>query len=50
MKPLSVKQIRTTLVGELIQGSDDVIVHYGAYRLKQVKKTKYNFFFKAENC
>ncbi|WP_438314261.1 Mur ligase family protein [Sporosarcina sp. FA9] len=38
MKPLSVKQIRTIFDGELVLGSDDVLVHYGAYRLKQVKK------------
>ena len=38
MKPLSVKQIRSTIAGELIQGSDHVIIHFGAYRLKQIKK------------
>ncbi|CAH2714589.1 UDP-N-acetylmuramoyl-tripeptide--D-alanyl-D-alanine ligase [Neobacillus rhizosphaerae] len=38
MKPLSVRRIRTTLAGELIQGSDYVIIHYGAYRLKQIKE------------
>ncbi|WHY85499.1 Mur ligase family protein [Neobacillus novalis] len=37
MKPLSVECIRTILSGDLIQGSDDVIVHFGAYRLKQIK-------------
>lgn len=37
MKPLSVRLIRTILDGELILGSDDLIIHYGAYRLKQVK-------------
>ncbi|WP_186670335.1 UDP-N-acetylmuramoyl-tripeptide--D-alanyl-D-alanine ligase [Sporosarcina sp. BP05] len=46
MKPLSVRQIRTTLVGELIQGSDDLIVHYGAYRLKQVKQKNTILFSK----
>jgi UDP-N-acetylmuramoyl-tripeptide--D-alanyl-D-alanine ligase len=38
MKPLSVRQIRTTIAGELIQGSDHVMIHYGAYRLKQIKE------------
>lgn len=38
MKPLSVRQIRAILSGKLIQGSDQMIVHYGAYRLKQVRK------------
>ncbi|MBY0121274.1 UDP-N-acetylmuramoyl-tripeptide--D-alanyl-D-alanine ligase [Bacillus sp. S/N-304-OC-R1] len=38
MKPLSVRQIRQILSGTLIQGSDQTIVHYGAYRLKQVRK------------
>ncbi|EKN70694.1 UDP-N-acetylmuramoyl-tripeptide--D-alanyl-D-alanine ligase [Neobacillus bataviensis LMG 21833] len=38
MKPLSVRQIRSILAGELIQGSDHVIIHFGAYRLKQIKK------------
>ena len=37
MKPLSVKQIRAIISGELVHGSDDVIVQYGAYRLKQMK-------------
>lgn len=38
MKPLSVRQIRSILAGELIQGSDHVIIQFGAYRLKQIKK------------
>ncbi len=46
MKPLSVRHIRTTIAGELIQGSDDVIVYHGAYRLKQVKKPNTVFFSK----
>ena len=37
MKPLTVGEIRTLVDGKLIQGSDDVIVLHGAYRLKQVK-------------
>ncbi len=44
MKPLSVRQIRTILTGDLIQGSDEIIVHYGAYRLKQIQ-TKNTIFF-----
>ena len=46
MKPFSVKHIRTMLAGDLIQGSDDVIVHYGAYRLKQVRHTHTILFLK----
>ncbi|MHA6260168.1 Mur ligase family protein [Sporosarcina sp. CAU 1771] len=38
MKPLTVMQLRIAINGELIQGSDDVIVKHGAYRIKQVKK------------
>ena len=37
MKPLTVKQLRIAINGELIQGSDDVIIRHGAYRIKQVK-------------
>ena len=44
MKPLSVKHMRTILAGELIQGSDDVMIHNGAYRLDQVKKRHTIFF------
>ncbi|MFF5996852.1 UDP-N-acetylmuramoyl-tripeptide--D-alanyl-D-alanine ligase [Lysinibacillus sp. KU-BSD001] len=36
MKPLSVKQLCTIISGELVQG-EEVIIQYGAYRLKQVK-------------
>lgn len=46
MKPLSVRQIRTILAGELIQGFDDEIVHYGAYRIKQVKEKNTVLFSK----
>lgn len=46
MKPLSVKQIRTVLAGDLIQGSDETIVHYGAYRLKQILNKNTIFFLK----
>lgn len=44
MKPLSVKQIRTVLAGDLIQGSDEITVHYGAYRLKQILNKNTIFF------
>lgn len=37
MKPHTVSSIREIISGELIQGSDEVMVHYGAYRLKQIK-------------
>ena len=50
MKPLTVKQLRIAINGELIQGSDDVIVRHGAYRIKQVKKQNTVLFFKKENC
>ncbi|WP_342511552.1 UDP-N-acetylmuramoyl-tripeptide--D-alanyl-D-alanine ligase [Sporosarcina sp. FSL K6-1522] len=46
MKPFSVKHIRTMLAGDLVQGSDDMIVHYGAYRLKQVRNTHTLLFLK----
>lgn len=34
------------LAGDLVQGSDDMIVHYGAYRLKQVRNTHTLLFLK----
>ncbi len=46
MKPLSVRCIRTILSGDLIQGSDEVMVQYGAYRLKQVKNQNTILFLK----
>ena len=46
MKPLSVSQIRTIIAGKLIQGSDDAAVHFGAYRLKQIKNPNTIFFSK----
>lgn len=46
MKPLSVRQIRKIVAGELIHGSDDTIIHYGAYRPKQIKKNNTIFFSK----
>ena len=44
MKPLSVKSIRAIISGELVHGSDEVMVQYGAYRLKQVKN-QYTILF-----
>lgn len=35
--PLVVKNIRTAISGELMQGSDQLEIHHGAYRLKQVR-------------
>ncbi len=46
MKPLSVKNLTAITTGELVQGSDEVLIQYGAYRLKQVKKTEYGPFYK----
>lgn len=37
MKPHTVGEIRAVISGDLIHGSDEVIIHYGAYRLKQIK-------------
>lgn len=44
MKPLSVKTLTEIVGGKLIQGSDEVLIQYGAYRLKQVKKPNTAFF------
>ncbi len=38
MKPLSVKNLTAIIAGKLLHGSDEVLIQYGAYRLKQVKK------------
>lgn len=38
MKPLSVKNLTAIVEGKLVQGSEEVLIQYGAYRLKQVKK------------
>lgn len=39
MKPISVKNLTAIIAGQMVQGSDEVLIQYGAYRLKQVKKT-----------
>lgn len=44
MKPLSVKLLTAIVEGKLMQGSDEAFIQYGAYRLKQVKKTNTAFF------
>ncbi|PPA68951.1 Mur ligase family protein [Jeotgalibacillus proteolyticus] len=46
MNPITVKDIRTIIDGELIQGSDDAVVEYGAYRLKQIHKKNTILFAK----
>lgn len=46
MNPLSVSEIRAIIDGELVQGSDETIVRYGAYRLKQIKKKNTILFAK----
>ncbi|MBS4194894.1 Mur ligase family protein [Lederbergia citri] len=48
MKPLEVRQIRTILSGKLIHGSDETVVHHGAYRIKQIKKKHTIFFAKID--
>ncbi|WP_066074386.1 Mur ligase family protein [Neobacillus soli] len=48
MKPLSVECIRTIFSGDLIQGSDDVIIHFGAYRLKQIKNQNTILFLRSK--
>lgn len=37
MKPLTTAYIRKIISGKLIQGRDDLLIHHGAYRLKQVR-------------
>jgi len=44
--PITVKQIRTVLAGELIQGSNETSIQYGAYRLKQIRNKNTIFFSK----
>ncbi len=38
MKPLSVKNLAMITAGYLVQGSEEMLIQHGAYRLKQVKK------------
>ena len=38
MRPLSVNQLLTVIGGELEQGSKEILIRYGAYRLKQIKE------------
>ncbi len=44
MKPLTVKNLTAITAGKVVQGSDEVLIHYGAYRLKQVKKSNTALF------
>lgn len=44
MKPLSVKNLTMITAGKLVHGSEKVLIQYGAYRLKQVKKTNTALF------
>ena len=44
MKQLTVKRLTEIVEGKLLQGSEDVCIQYGAYRLKQVKKPNTAFF------
>ncbi len=37
MKPLTAGYIRKITSGQLVHGTDDLIIKYGAYRLKQVR-------------
>lgn len=37
MKPLTTAYIRKIISGKLIHGRDDLLIHHGAYRLKQVR-------------
>jgi UDP-N-acetylmuramoyl-tripeptide--D-alanyl-D-alanine ligase len=46
MIPLKVKEIRAIIDGELVQGYDELVVQYGAYRLKQLRKKNTILFTK----
>ncbi|MBS2970268.1 UDP-N-acetylmuramoyl-tripeptide--D-alanyl-D-alanine ligase [Metabacillus sp. KIGAM252] len=46
MKPLSVKYITKIIDGNIIQGSNDLMIENCAYRLKQVKRKNTLFFSK----
>ncbi|WP_339250119.1 UDP-N-acetylmuramoyl-tripeptide--D-alanyl-D-alanine ligase [Sporosarcina sp. FSL W8-0480] len=48
MKPLSIGYIKQVIAGELLQGSDDMFVQHGAYRLKQVRHTHTILFLKGK--
>ncbi|MCY9546375.1 UDP-N-acetylmuramoyl-tripeptide--D-alanyl-D-alanine ligase [Lysinibacillus xylanilyticus] len=38
MKPLTVQDLKAITAGHLVQGSEEVLIQHGAYRLKQVKR------------
>ncbi|MFJ7736303.1 UDP-N-acetylmuramoyl-tripeptide--D-alanyl-D-alanine ligase [Lysinibacillus sp. NPDC097287] len=44
MKPLTVKKLTAIIAGKKEQGIDEVLIQYGAYRLKQVKNPNTAFF------
>ncbi|WP_432358925.1 Mur ligase family protein [Sporosarcina sp. UB5] len=46
MKPLTTGYIRNIISGKLIHGKDDLLIHHGAYRLKQVRHPHTILFLK----
>jgi UDP-N-acetylmuramoyl-tripeptide--D-alanyl-D-alanine ligase len=46
LKPLSIEYIRKIVDGELIHGSDTLLIETSAYRLRQVRRTNTLFFSK----
>ncbi|MDN4607591.1 UDP-N-acetylmuramoyl-tripeptide--D-alanyl-D-alanine ligase [Sporosarcina highlanderae] len=48
MKPLTIGYIRQVMNGEILQGSDDLRIQYGAYRLKQVRHSHTILFLKGK--
>lgn len=46
MKPLSIRYIRKLITGTVLQGSEELLIHHGAYRLKQVRQRNTILFIK----
>ncbi|MFS0687830.1 UDP-N-acetylmuramoyl-tripeptide--D-alanyl-D-alanine ligase [Sporosarcina sp. 179-K 8C2 HS] len=46
MKPLTTGYIRQIISGKLVHGTDDLLIHHGAYRLKQVRHSHTILFLK----
>lgn len=46
MKPLTTGYIRKIISGKLVHGKDDLLIHHGAYRLKQVRHPHTILFLK----
>ncbi|WP_107839556.1 Mur ligase family protein [Metasolibacillus meyeri] len=44
MKPIPVSAVVEIIGGELVKGSADLLIEYGAYRLKQIKHKRTMFF------